>query len=65
MGYVALNGMTICELERMWNEWIMAYFKVLSKNFPGGTEQTMKNFRIADLQNDIQTHGILNTNQEC
>jgi hypothetical protein len=43
----------------------MAYFKVLSKNFPGGTEQTMKNFRIADLQNDIQTHGILNTNQEC
>jgi hypothetical protein len=26
------------ELERMWKEAVMAYFKVLSRNSPGGTE---------------------------
>jgi hypothetical protein len=27
------------ELERVWNVAIMAYFKVLSQHFPGGSEE--------------------------
>jgi hypothetical protein len=30
------------ELERIWKEAVVAYFKVLSGYFPGGTEETTK-----------------------
>jgi len=32
------------ELEGMWKETIVAYFKVLSRHLPGGTEESHKNF---------------------
>jgi hypothetical protein len=35
---VTVNG----ELERMWNEAIVAYFKVQSQHMPGGTEEITK-----------------------
>jgi hypothetical protein len=28
-----------CELERMWKEEVVTKFKVLSRHFPGGTEE--------------------------
>jgi hypothetical protein len=30
-------------LERTWKEAVVAYFKVLSRHLPGGTEKTHKN----------------------
>jgi hypothetical protein len=30
------------KLERMWNELIMVYIKVLSQHLPGGTRKTTK-----------------------
>jgi hypothetical protein len=27
------------ELEKMWKEAVLAYFKILSLNLPGGTEE--------------------------
>jgi hypothetical protein len=40
-GYIVLDeSMPVSdELERMWKEAVMAYFKVLSRHFPGGTEE--------------------------
>jgi hypothetical protein len=34
--------MVINELERIWKEAVMALFKVLSRYFPGGTEENYK-----------------------
>jgi hypothetical protein len=31
------------ELERMWKEAVMTYFKVLSQKMPGGTEGNHEN----------------------
>jgi hypothetical protein len=39
---------TFVELERVWKEMKMAYFKVLSWNLPGWTEGTHEN-RIISL----------------
>jgi hypothetical protein len=42
------------ELERMWKKATMSSFKVLSRHFPGKTEETHeKPVRIAGLQADI------------
>jgi hypothetical protein len=30
------------ELERMWKEAVVAYFKVLSLHFPGGNEENLE-----------------------
>jgi hypothetical protein len=32
------------ELKRIWNEAVVAQFKVKSQHLPGGTEKTHKNF---------------------
>jgi hypothetical protein len=42
-------------LERMWKEAVVAYFKVLSRHLPGGTEESHENssFRIPGLQAEI------------
>jgi hypothetical protein len=37
------------ELERKWEEVVVAYFKVLSQHLPGGTEENTKNLSIAGL----------------
>jgi hypothetical protein len=42
------------ELERTWMEAVMAYFKVLSRYLPGGTEENYKNsVRIAGFRAEI------------
>jgi hypothetical protein len=40
--------------ERMWKEEVVAYFKVLVRRFPGGTEETHENpLRTAGLRDEI------------
>jgi hypothetical protein len=41
IGHTALNSRMVMnyKLERMWKEVVMAYFEVLSQNFPGGSER--------------------------
>jgi hypothetical protein len=34
------------ELERVWNEAVMALFKVLSRHLSGGTEENHEKLRI-------------------
>jgi hypothetical protein len=41
--YVAWNKRGIVELQRMWREAVVALFKVISQNFPGGTEESHEN----------------------
>jgi hypothetical protein len=42
------------EFKRMWKEWAVAYFKVLSQNFPGGTEENQKtSVKVADIRTEI------------
>jgi hypothetical protein len=44
---------------------VMAYFKVLSQLFSGGTVDTMQTLvRIVSLPDNIETGNILNTKQE-
>jgi hypothetical protein len=45
IGYYSIGGWKIVndELERMWKEVVMDYFKVLFHNFPGGMRNTIKN----------------------
>jgi hypothetical protein len=38
--YVALHGITVNDtMERMWNETVVDYFKVLSQHSPGETKR--------------------------
>jgi len=55
------------KLERICKKAFMACVKVLSQNLPERTEENHKGnlFRIASLWNEIQTWGLLNTEQEC
>jgi hypothetical protein len=48
-------------------KWSLPNFKVLSRNLPGGTEETTEKIsvRIAGLGTEFRTRDILNTKQEC
>jgi hypothetical protein len=41
------------ELERMWKEAVVAYFKVLLQHSIGGTEENHDKLRIAGLRAEI------------
>jgi hypothetical protein len=43
------------ELVRMWEEAVVAYFEVLSRNFPGGTELLKASVMIVGLRAETQT----------
>jgi hypothetical protein len=45
-GYEALNGGKICQVEKVWKEKIVAYFKTVSKKLYGGAE---KIHEVSDL----------------
>jgi hypothetical protein len=41
------------ELKGIWKEILVAYFKVLSWNLSGGTEENHKNLQMASLRAKI------------
>jgi hypothetical protein len=41
--YIASNNMMVNELERIWKEAVMVYFKLLSWHLRGGTEENNEN----------------------
>jgi hypothetical protein len=45
--YIALNDRMIMniDLERMWKEAVVAWFEVLCRHLPGGTEENHQNFQ--------------------
>jgi hypothetical protein len=53
------------ELEIMWNKMVVAYFKVLSRHFSGGTEGNHENVRIAALWAETWTRNLQNAKQQC
>jgi hypothetical protein len=56
------------ELERIWKEAAVFYFKVLSRNFHGGTKEnhTKKpSVIVAGLRTEIDTQNLPNTKQDC
>jgi hypothetical protein len=47
------------KFERMWEEAVVAYFKVLSRNLPGGTEENHQTFvGMAGLRVEPATYRI-------
>jgi hypothetical protein len=47
-------------------EGVMAYFRIPSQHLSGRTEENYKtSVRLADLWDEIQTHGFPNTKHEC
>jgi hypothetical protein len=52
------------ELERMWKEAVVAYFKVLSRHSPGGTEENTKTLSQDSLA-ELGAGYLPNTKQEC
>jgi hypothetical protein len=58
----SLSG--ISELERIGEEVVMVYFKVLPNHLPGVTEKPQKSLvRMVCAMDDVQTRHILNTSQ--
>jgi hypothetical protein len=54
------------ELERICKEVVVALFKVVSQNSPGGTEENLKSsVRIAGLWAKTSTWDLSNMKQEC
>jgi hypothetical protein len=52
------------ELERMWKESFMAYFKILPQNLSGGTEENHeKPVGIVGVPAKTQTEHLLNASQ--
>jgi hypothetical protein len=43
--YITLNERMMNELERMWNEAVVAKFRVLYWNLPGKTKEIHENFQ--------------------
>jgi hypothetical protein len=52
------------ELETIWKEAVVAWFKVLSRHLPGGSKENHKNFKIACLRAEIWIRDLPNTEQE-
>jgi hypothetical protein len=54
------------DLESVWNEAAVSYFKVLFWHLTGGTEENHEknSVGIADLRADIWNRDFPNTNQE-
>jgi hypothetical protein len=51
------------EMKRNWRKQSMAYCKIISQNFPGGTEEIQETLRIADILAEIRTGCSPNTSQ--
>jgi hypothetical protein len=50
----------------MWKEEVVAYFKALSRNMPGGIEENHENpVRITDLRADISSRNLPNMKWKC
>jgi hypothetical protein len=48
------NGMKTNKLETTWKKAVVAYFKILSQHWPGGTEENPKtSVRIAGFRAEI------------
>jgi hypothetical protein len=51
-----LHGRGISELEMMWKEGVVTYFKILSQHMPVGTEETCPALvRVAHFQPKLRT----------
>jgi hypothetical protein len=54
------------KLESMWKEAVVAWFKILYRQLPGGTEKnTNTSGGIARIRAEIWTWDLQNTKQEC
>jgi hypothetical protein len=61
---LASNGrMTVKdEMERIWKEVVVEYYKLLSQYLPGVTTE---HIRIVDLRTEIRNRNLQNTQQGC
>lgn len=51
-----------CELQRTWNEAIVACFKELSWHLPVGTKETHENLSfVVSVPSEIQIRHLMNT----
>jgi hypothetical protein len=46
-------------IERMGKEVTVVYFKVISRNLPGGTNKNHGNIRKSDVHDEIRTENLL------
>jgi hypothetical protein len=49
----------------MWNRALLAYFDVIHRHFPGGTEGNKRSVSIVCLCAEICSQNLLNTMQQC
>jgi hypothetical protein len=59
------GGYMNAELERMWTEAVVAYFKVKSRHMFERLSKMTGNLRIVGLPDEILTRVLPNTKQEC
>jgi hypothetical protein len=45
-------------MEMMGKEVTVVYFKVISRNLPGGTDKNHGNIRISDVHDEIRTENL-------
>jgi hypothetical protein len=53
------------ELERIWTEADVTYFRVLSRNSPGGTKETVDKLQDSRCPSKIRTKHLPDTNLDC
>jgi hypothetical protein len=53
------------ELERTWKDAVMAYFKILSKHLPGGTDDKYESPVKMSASRLKLNCSLLNMKQEC
>jgi hypothetical protein len=53
------------EFGKMWKEVVIAYFKASFQNFPGGTEENHKHFRIGSLWAGNHAQDVPSMKQDC
>jgi hypothetical protein len=52
-------GWLVChEFERIWDEVVAVSFQGLSRNFPGGLNESIKSLRMADLWVEISNRDL-------
>jgi hypothetical protein len=52
------------KFERMWNEAVLGYFKIVTQDFPGRTEKTTTSDRIAGFRAENRIRDLSNTVQK-
>jgi hypothetical protein len=61
-----IEGFVNDELQNMWKEALLAYFKVIFQNYVGGTEQKHESpVNISGSRPDIRSRNLSNTKQGC